>query len=671
MAKKVATEKWCPHRLSSSAAGALIFVLCLFLHTAALSQQQPAMVANAPSPDQVEKQRLLDEKIEVIRKAFVAGNYAEVVRLCREADQIIPNTRSVQLYREWAYQRLQQSKVGQHADVEPSELSRAEQLTTVLTTSPAGSIVPAKPNVEKQSVSPATTSRETVPSPEPAQPPRRKPVNLPAIVIIAVAVIAAGIVAKRRIAARTSTSVSSPQPAPAEPKGGAPLPSSAMPKVDVEKQESSPQPAPFSSSPSPAPSSGLGLALGTPGLGLPSFGGGLSPQQPPLSVAASGEALKNESAGQEQPAPALSASLESPFVPDVQMPEPPPLTTDQEWVAPQHVPGEGPELPDLELAKGPDVPNIVSFDDLGINLAAEEPPPAPQKPYAARLDESKIVITPAPVSKAEEAESPSLPLNVDTEAETVVGRLPTDVPAIQLEDIIGGSSEEPVSEAVVSGSPSAEEKIGPPKEAVVGREVASPSEIPAGPGIGSVELEALTLDFAEGELDGLSTSVLEKSSGKPEASNEQASTVVVSPTTGIVSSDMGETQTLELPPQTPPDVALAETKAIELPTAFSQPASQPAGVAAPEEKETIASPKTTDKAAESAQPAAEGKKLDERSERMFLEQYQRGLRAFEEQNYKQAVHFLSIAAAIHPDNQEVREKLRLAREKKRQLESSR
>jgi Flp pilus assembly protein TadD len=107
---------------------------------------------------------------------------------------------------------------------------------------------------------------------------------------------------------------------------------------------------------------------------------------------------------------------------------------------------------------------------------------------------------------------------------------------------------------------------------------------------------------------------------------------------------------------------LAETKVVEVPTTIASA------------KQSAEESKQTKGAAEAATPDAsqifQQKKLDERSERMFREQWERGLRAFEEGNYKQAVHFLSIAAAIHPENQEIREKLREARERKRQQDEA-
>jgi len=65
-----------------------------------------------------------------------------------------------------------------------------------------------------------------------------------------------------------------------------------------------------------------------------------------------------------------------------------------------------------------------------------------------------------------------------------------------------------------------------------------------------------------------------------------------------------------------------------------------------------------------------GSQLDERSEKMFREQFDRAMKAFGEKNWKQAVHYLSIAAAIHPENTDVREKLREARDQKRKQEIS-
>lgn len=62
--------------------------------------------------------------------------------------------------------------------------------------------------------------------------------------------------------------------------------------------------------------------------------------------------------------------------------------------------------------------------------------------------------------------------------------------------------------------------------------------------------------------------------------------------------------------------------------------------------------------------------LDERSERMFNEQVTKARTAMEEKNWKQAVHFLSIAAALHPTDSEAQEMLKTARLQKKLSEES-
>ena len=69
-------------------------------------------------------------------------------------------------------------------------------------------------------------------------------------------------------------------------------------------------------------------------------------------------------------------------------------------------------------------------------------------------------------------------------------------------------------------------------------------------------------------------------------------------------------------------------------------------------------------------PSAVGdSQLDERSEIIFREQYNKGIKAVNEKNWKQAVHYLAIAAAIHPNNEQLREHLRAARDEKRRQEA--
>ena len=61
---------------------------------------------------------------------------------------------------------------------------------------------------------------------------------------------------------------------------------------------------------------------------------------------------------------------------------------------------------------------------------------------------------------------------------------------------------------------------------------------------------------------------------------------------------------------------------------------------------------------------------DERSEKMFREQLDKGLKAVGERDWRQAVHYLSIAAAIHPEDESVRAHLRSARDEKKRSEGA-
>ena len=61
---------------------------------------------------------------------------------------------------------------------------------------------------------------------------------------------------------------------------------------------------------------------------------------------------------------------------------------------------------------------------------------------------------------------------------------------------------------------------------------------------------------------------------------------------------------------------------------------------------------------------------DERSEKMFREQLDKGLKAVGDRDWRQAVHYLSIAAAIHPEDEAVRTHLRGARDEKKRSEGA-
>lgn len=83
----------------------------------------------------------------------------------------------------------------------------------------------------------------------------------------------------------------------------------------------------------------------------------------------------------------------------------------------------------------------------------------------------------------------------------------------------------------------------------------------------------------------------------------------------------------------------------------------------PEDKKTT--PKETIK-------PVEPEKLEQRQESLFQDQLRRGSEALEKGEWKKAIHYLTIALALKPDNKETKEKLQAARDglKKSQIQKS-
>ncbi len=69
-------------------------------------------------------------------------------------------------------------------------------------------------------------------------------------------------------------------------------------------------------------------------------------------------------------------------------------------------------------------------------------------------------------------------------------------------------------------------------------------------------------------------------------------------------------------------------------------------------------------------PVQSSESLDDRTERMFNDQMEKARRAVSEKNWRQAVHVLSIASALHPEHEEAKQMLKDARAEKRKSEES-
>ncbi|MCX7624743.1 MAG: hypothetical protein N2Z21_00795 [Candidatus Sumerlaeaceae bacterium] len=627
------------------AVGGLLFLFILPPLFAQPTPVSPISVEEQSGPDDVERQRLVEEKIEVIRKEFVAGNFAQVLKLCEEAEQIVPRHPSVNLYREWARQKLQRTRVGEHADVDKSELP-----TDVWSVSPTVSPVPPQATSIATPREDSTAAVVARSAQIPNTPSAASSGNFFFLLLlsgIAAGVLLVGYVLfvivgqkKRQATAPTFLKAASSELQIIEEQQPTHADSAKSAVLSAESK-------PALSSPFPMPGLGLSDASGGgAGLGL----AGLSTLATAPSIqSADNKSVSEEVSHSERPSETQYGLAE----------EPPPLPMGESWLS-------SPEPPQVtspssaEKQSPPATPQspFVSFEDLGIALPLEEPePPSPpaQKTYSASVEESRIVISPVPPSL--EAATPE-PERLSLEGDTVAGPArDAEIPAIQLEDIIGGH---PVEQPLVS--PSAHFSSGEPQSGLDSRQAGGASQGQPPLPDEKMSLEALSLDLAEGEMDGLSLDTLSPSVPPPLPTFDDTSGVKSTPpkptdvSSEVVADNDERTKTLSLHAD---DLALAETKAIELPTTFTQP---------PPPEPPVPSEPSVPVSSEDIQPSDQ-QKLDERSERMFREQLERGLRAFQEQNYKQAVHFLSIAAAIHPENQEVREKLRLARERKRQQES--
>lgn len=136
--------------------------------------------------------------------------------------------------------------------------------------------------------------------------------------------------------------------------------------------------------------------------------------------------------------------------------------------------------------------------------------------------------------------------------------------------------------------------------------------------------------------------------------------------------DLAETKTgLSTPPPVLADETLhgMDTIALNPPGSQVPPASMDETLPLTGSPVAPAPPSPADSVYVSSPAPGTGGSADERSEKMFREQYEKGLKAVGDRDWRQAVHYLSIAAAIHPDDEEVRTHLRNAREEKKRAEN--
>lgn len=586
-----------------------------------LPTQTPTTDQTRLSPEEVarfQKKKALGEYTERIRKALVGGDYDTVIKEVDEARKVDPNSPVLTLYRKMAEEKKLGVPIGKALrtprGMTPTVAAATSGgLEAAALHTPAPTAVPSETPAAKST--PASASRN---APEVTAAPARKPHLYAAIG--AVALLALTFAAYKKFAARKNGEQEEEDEQEEqeevqvfEPKG---LSMSALALSNAEHAPMNPEDI----------AANIADSIGA----LPS-----STAVPPPTFDFAhlhGEGLESENHD-------LPTTLD---VPDHEEPEhevesenivlPPdldariPLTesTPQVPAAPPK-----PVVPAAPKAVSSD---SVSFEDLGISFASDddEPPPPPK---------------PAP-GKAEQATSEAYKYAPEVvEAPTAAPQPASSPDAI----VLTGMSEPEAPKAEPSKTPLGAINLGDVFSAASGSPAKTPPpEAPRQKAPEPTSMQLDTVSFAVPSLD------------EPDDTKSQAVQTPAPIQEQEDSISLGDTITLDF---------LSETKTSYsgTPSVTPPPPPPPATPAAKPVEEREQSPTASMPNVAPSFPSAAT--ADERSERMFMEQRAHGLQAFDQKNWKQAVHYLSIAAAIHPEDDELRVRLREAREQKRREEA--
>ncbi len=152
--------------------------------------------------------------------------------------------------------------------------------------------------------------------------------------------------------------------------------------------------------------------------------------------------------------------------------------------------------------------------------------------------------------------------------------------------------------------------------------------------------------------------------GAPPEPTDKAETI-------ILTSEPLETQEKVVPPV---EKSIGETQEIKQPSEKEKPTAEEEEVFEKIDLQRLAEVTPEDKKSapkETIKPV-EPEKLEQRQESLFQDQLRRGSEALEKGEWKKAIHYLTIALALKPDNKETKEKLQAARDglKKSQIQKS-
>jgi hypothetical protein len=665
----------------------------------------PAAVgAESLSPEEQQRRRAklaLEKLIGQIRDAYTAGNYQQVLDLVDEAEKADPDNKTVLMYREWAREKL---LAGETGPPRPrfAPRSPADEPSTFPVALPVAGAPPAAAASSTPAATPAAPTPAAAPEPLSAAAPADASADgtSPLLTYILVSVLAIILLGGGVLFAISKM-------------GARRQPPDSLPERPPEKEETeretgmlgTPQPAQaaassWSGAPSPlatpAPTLGAGglqtpSTPSSPGSGL-LFGASLSaPVYGSAPIAADADSEKqDESIDRSEPGvQAPAAVVAPPQAPVLPTRETAPAAKTIDTISfdfPPVLPQESPagSAPSKTASATPTrTTETVSFGSLG--LVEEDSrvavPPPPGMPADRNLE-----IPPAPAISS---------LNLD-DISSLVPRRPEDKPQPS-QPATPASAAKALSASPAPAIISLDDLMGrqgasaPPVSATNSTEI-KPSVLapPPAPSPAVISLEDLieSPTAPVPPVTATDTTVTKIPAAAPPPP-PPAATIQLSDDTrlplgvGPADETLHGQETIRLAPSELPPPPARET-VVRMDNGLSETQSLSGGGISPAADDTRSAPvvsgsgpgpqtdnKTPAREVEGfyVSTASSGKNVDERSERMFRDQCARAKEAMSKRNFKQAVHYLSIAAAIHPEDEEVRRLLREAREAKRKQEA--
>mgnify|MGYP006283403065 CR=1 FL=1 len=698
-----------------------VFILVALLLSINISAQ------DAPGQQNAINQNVVDRTIEQIRLYYGLGQYAQVIRQCRKLEEIDPGNKMAKYWRSRAEAKLEEKGMleevlQQTITPEPPrqaapELTRkaafppetsspdqtpAEPLPTLPGLAPptetlepeqdTGVPEPTRPSEETATETPdqapvqaETTPSETAPPSTPSSSEESSPINMliyiagGAVGVLVLAVVVVLILLLRKKSPSTKPAQTEPSPEDmqmqAEPEDQDMT--FEMPEEEPEVPE---EEAEAPDSPSP---------------GAPAF----AEEEPePAEAPEEPKAPEQAEAPEAPEAPDFQEEAEAPEIPEL-----PPMGGEEE----EEKKKEGSELPDIPSPS--QFPTPEEPGEAGDAAAERLPPDLPTFEQETPKQEEEVPEVEDVNDLMFAIDEPEEPNKEPEEEGSAVDDLLSfngDEEDLGLEEPVSEEEQFPISEESAEEEPVLPEAEARPDEI----EMAPPD---TGVDIGEEEKPAAGISIEEALGAGEDSGEEKVSEEEPEAEEEKAKSGQSGTEVDVneflfdsTAEDQAETRMAS-----PADAGTEEEKehnesfnkmmfdgesSQETIAAGIEPESEDQEIPAGDEDETmIAQPQKKveppEEEEEEKPVEAEGetdvrqfsvdslssvgdeqkesspgkKKIEERNEALFSDQYKKGKEAFDNENWKKAVHYLTVASALKPDVKEIKDMLSRARREKR------